>query len=419
VIDIDNVWSQTLSLLNTHLEKDTLIQLRTDCTISAIETFDGETLITIAVRQMDTLNLVRHKLSRHLVTYTGLVVEKPVQIKLVYTGDGSPAMRHFLKVLTAHHILSSRWPEPAWAIPDLLPAGLTLLAGRQKVGKSWLAMQLCRAITYGQTLWERDVPPGSFLYLALEDHPRRLQSRMQKQQWPINDGLKSSGFILRDQFEEQIGYLDKEGSNILAEQIERQKPRVVVVDTLGRAVRGDVNDYDVMTAALSPIQQVALTKNTAIIIIDHHRKLFGGDIDVVVDVLGSTAKAAVADTIWGLYRQRGTKTVRLGMVGRDVEDQQISLKMDDCGLWQLSDEGDGLEMTPRRQEILDALTDLGQATLADISAAIDQNRGNTYTRLADLIDAGLIRRQVVAGKATTYQLNGSTPDGDSVAVSQR
>ena len=415
MMDFVNTWEQVLDQLHPHLNPETNAQLRADCRIiDGHYDNDGNIIVTLGVSQMDTLNLVRHKLIRHLTTYLALVVGEQVQVSVEYSGSGTPAMRHFLRVLTAHHVLSSEWPEPIWAIPDLLPAGLTLLAGRQKVGKSWLAMQLCRAITYGEPLWGRDVPTGSFLYLALEDYPRRLQSRMQKQVWPLNDNLKASGFIMRDQFEEQIGYLDEEGAGILAQQIERQRPRLVVIDTLGRAVRGDVNDYEVMTAALSPIQQVALAKNCAIIIIDHHRKLqnFGGDMDVVTDVLGSSAKAAVADTIWGLYRQRGSKTVRLGMVGRDVEDCGLTLQMDERGLWQMVADSDELEITPRRQEILDALTDLGAATLNDIAAAIQQNRGNTHTRVMDLVDAGLVQRTTLPGRAAAFTLAGSTPDGN-------
>jgi hypothetical protein len=39
-----------------------------------------------------------------------------------------------LQLLTAHGILTTDWPEPVWAIPNLLPVGLTILAGRPKVG---------------------------------------------------------------------------------------------------------------------------------------------------------------------------------------------------------------------------------------------------------------------------------------------
>ena len=40
-------------------------------------------------------------------------------------------------------------PPPRWAVPDLLPEGLTLLAGAPKLGKSWLSLNLSVAIASG------------------------------------------------------------------------------------------------------------------------------------------------------------------------------------------------------------------------------------------------------------------------------
>ena len=38
-----------------------------------------------------------------------------------------------IKFLTADEILSKEWPEPVWAVPGLLPAGLNVLAGAAKI----------------------------------------------------------------------------------------------------------------------------------------------------------------------------------------------------------------------------------------------------------------------------------------------
>jgi hypothetical protein len=43
---------------------------------------------------------------------------------------------------TARELLGTKFPEPRWIVPDILPEGLTPLAGRPKVGKSWLALQI-------------------------------------------------------------------------------------------------------------------------------------------------------------------------------------------------------------------------------------------------------------------------------------
>ncbi len=58
---------------------------------------------------------------------------------------------------------------------------MNLLAGPPKVGKSWLSLGLALAVAAGDdALGSIEVEAGPVLYLALEDTPRRLQSRMRK-----------------------------------------------------------------------------------------------------------------------------------------------------------------------------------------------------------------------------------------------
>jgi RecA-family ATPase len=58
-----------------------------------------------------------------------------------------------------------------------LPEGLTLPAGKPKLGKSWLALSVAFAVAAGGVaLGTYPVAQGEVLYLALEDNERRLQS---------------------------------------------------------------------------------------------------------------------------------------------------------------------------------------------------------------------------------------------------
>ena len=72
-------------------------------------------------------------------------------------------------------------PPVKWVVPDLLPEGVTLLAGKPKLGKSWLAFGLAVAVASGGVvLGTKRVERGEALYLALEDNQRRLQKRLGK-----------------------------------------------------------------------------------------------------------------------------------------------------------------------------------------------------------------------------------------------
>ena len=62
-------------------------------------------------------------------------------------------------------------------VDGLFAQGLYILGGSPKVGKSWLALQLCLAVCTGTPFLGRKTHQGEVLYLALEDGPQRLHSR--------------------------------------------------------------------------------------------------------------------------------------------------------------------------------------------------------------------------------------------------
>ena len=74
-------------------------------------------------------------------------------------------------VMTASELMTLEIPEVKWVIPKLLPAGLALLAGPPKVGKSYLQLKLSKGIINGG---------GKVFYFAGEDSYYLLQTRLQQ-----------------------------------------------------------------------------------------------------------------------------------------------------------------------------------------------------------------------------------------------
>ncbi len=50
---------------------------------------------------------------------------------------------------TAVELLQTDFPEPRFAVPNVVAEGLTLLVGAPKLGKSWLALNLAIAVASG------------------------------------------------------------------------------------------------------------------------------------------------------------------------------------------------------------------------------------------------------------------------------
>jgi hypothetical protein len=85
------------------------------------------------------------------------------------------------ETFTAADLMALELPPMRWAVPGVVPEGVTLLAGKPKVGKSWFTLGHGVATAAGGVaLGTKPVEQGEVLYLALEDNRRRLQGRLAK-----------------------------------------------------------------------------------------------------------------------------------------------------------------------------------------------------------------------------------------------
>ena len=83
-----------------------------------------------------------------------------------------------LKTVDADTLLYQPLDKPSFVVDGLIPTGLTLFCGAQKIGKSWLMLKLCLCVSEGRPLWELPTAPGDVLYLCLEDTFYRIQDRL-------------------------------------------------------------------------------------------------------------------------------------------------------------------------------------------------------------------------------------------------
>ncbi|MGH9283643.1 MAG: AAA family ATPase, partial [Acidimicrobiales bacterium] len=236
---------------------------------------------------------------------------------------------------TADELMAVSFPDPTWAVPGIIAEGLSVLAGPPKVGKSWLSLGLALSIAAGlPALGSVTVEAGPVLYLALEDTPRRLQSRMRK----ILAGYPAPPTLTLDT---HCPPLPAGGDAYLAGWLdENPGARLVVIDVFtkvrGAPPAGTTSIYEADYAAVSRAKRLADTYGVPIVLVHHVRKAAAEDF--LATVSGTNGLAGAADAVLVLERARANSNGVLHVTGRDVDETDYALSFDPAaGAWTLLD----------------------------------------------------------------------------------
>lgn len=304
------------------------------------------------------------------------------------------------KKWTAAELLNTDFPDPKWAVPDLMPVGLGVLAGRPKLGKSWLAEQVAIAKGTGGKVLGRQVEQGRVLYLALEDNQRRMKDRLKKQ------GATASTAI---DYHFEWEPLTKRGMADLIAAVDKEGYDLVIIDTISRALgHSDQMDQAAMNVAYGDLQRLALDREICILLIDHHRKSAGGSGDAIDDVMAATAKTSVSDFVMGLYRQRGQKVATLKVSGRDIDEQELALQWDgQLFCWQQVGTSADIRVDTLQAGIVTAIRELGgSATVAKMAGWLKREPSNVYVEVQEMVAKGRLLRGEKSGREVPYSVIG-------------
>jgi hypothetical protein len=235
---------------------------------------------------------------------------------------------------TAADLMAMDFPPPKWAVPGLIAEGVSLLAGPPKVGKSWLSLGLGLAVASGGRAFDAiPVPGGPVLYLALEDTPRRLQTRIGK---VLGGQPAPAGLTLAI----NCPPLPQGGDEAIAAWLDRNRDaRMVIIDVFAK-LRGasapGMSAYDADYAAVGRIKKVADAYSIAVVLVHHVRK--AGSDDFLAEVSGTNGLAGAADATLVLKRPRGQADGVLHVTGRDVDESEYALAFQaEAGAWTMLD----------------------------------------------------------------------------------
>jgi hypothetical protein len=302
------------------------------------------------------------------------------------------------RIYTASELQRVKFAPVRWAIPGLLPEGLTILAGRPKLGKSWLGLGMAVEVARGGLALDRvRVEQGEALYMALEDGDRRIQERLAlilgDEPWP--DGL----YIVTEWPKLDFGGLD-----LLNDWLEdHPRCRYVGVDTFKR-VRPRPNAkarlYDDDYEAMQPLAAMARSRAVAVMPVLHARK---GEADDPLDMIsGTTGLSGAADAAMVLRRERGQADASLFLTGRDVEERDLALKWHgqdaEAFRWELLGDADEFRMSAERARVTEVIIEAPGMRPSDIAGATGMKFGNVRRLLFKMVRD----RQVRAKADNTY-----------------
>ncbi len=231
-----------------------------------------------------------------------------------------------LQTVNADTLLYEPLEKPSFVVDGLIPTGLTLFCGSQKIGKSWLMLKLCLCVSQGIPLWDMPTQEGDVLYLCLEDTFCRIQDRL---------------FRLTDEASGRLHFAvaSDKLSNGLIVQLEdylKEYPdsRLIVIDTLQKVrTASKDNAYASDYGDISLIKDFADRHSLAVIVVHHIRKQ--NDSDVFNKVSGTTGLTGSADATFVLQQEsRASNAAKLYVTGRDTPYQEFTLRFRDCS-WEL------------------------------------------------------------------------------------
>jgi RecA-family ATPase len=273
----------------------------------------------------------------------------------------------------AERLRDMRFPEPSYVVPGFIPEGLTILGGRPKVGKSWLALELALGASLHEQVLGGIIPdPGDVIYCALEDTLPRLQRRIKKLLWPARAQWPDRLFLATS-----WRRLDEGGVDDLADWAETvSAPKLAILDTLaGIRPKRDPKDttYDGDYKALVELQKLANEKHFAVLILHHTRKQEAEDpIDTLSGTLGI---AGCADTI--MVIQPSSLYVR----GRDIEESEkaVMFQKDQCR-WKILGDAAEVKRTEHNRAILIVMPSDEEMTAKEIADKTDPHISTEMVR---------------------------------------
>jgi hypothetical protein len=228
---------------------------------------------------------------------------------------------------TAEALMQENLPPLRFLVNRFLTdSGCIVLAGKPKIGKGWIVLELGMSIPEGGKFWGEQCEHGEVLMYMLEDNKRRVKERIGILR-PF--GMEAKGNLRFRYSADGPFYVNADGTGSLLDDIRAHvtsfpKIKLVVVDVLQR-VRGiqdkSDNAYQIDYKVIGAIQKLATELNVLIMVVHHLKK---GRVDDAIDsISGSFGVSGASDGSIIIGKEGDVVKVESRM--RDIADFEFEL----------------------------------------------------------------------------------------------
>jgi hypothetical protein len=270
-----------------------------------------------------------------------------------------------------------------WIAENILPEGLSMLVGKPKVGKSWMALDLGLAVASGGIFLGERCEDGDVLALFLEDNERRLQSRITAML-----GANKADWPRRLSYSTEWPRLSDGGTELIEEWIKSvPKPRLIIVDILERvrdrtSSKSNASAYTTDYEALTALHRIATEHRLSILVLHHQRKAAAEDL--MDTVSGTGGLGGALDTLLVLGKDE-VGSFLYGR-GRDLEEFRHAVQQSKDMRYQNLGSRPEAQGSPERKLIVAALFRAKEPmAVRDIAKAVPSMKYvNVKNRLAEM-----------------------------------
>ena len=232
-----------------------------------------------------------------------------------------------IKSMSAKDIWNTTFPPTKWIVDDLLPVGILTVAAKPKVGKSFLVMQMCDAVTSGKDFLGRKTNRAGTWYLNLESDYTETKERLRTlfgDEYDPPEGFVIYAFDDKTTPEEKAQFLeDGLCDQIEAELSARPDLKLIVIDVLQKVRKSAAVSSGTIYAKdyeeIGRLQDIAVSHGICITLVSHTTK-------ETEDIRG--ALEHVSPTVWKL-KQTDRNSFLLETKCRRRESEDLILSRDE------------------------------------------------------------------------------------------